>query len=157
MAEIENFRRLFDYDNWANAAHLESLRKAAQPPASALRAFAHVLATRRIWLKRLEPARYATELKFYPALDVAGCAALMTEEQALWKELLAGLGDAGLDQRREFRDSLGNPYTMRVRDMLMHVLLHSAHHRGQVALELRQAGFTPADADLYISPMAQPL
>ncbi|MCC6464405.1 MAG: DinB family protein [Planctomycetes bacterium] len=155
MAETANFARLFDYDNWANAAHLDSLRKAGSPPASALKAFAHVVATRRIWLKRLD-ARYATDLKFYPALDVAGCAALMAEEQALWKELLAGLDDQALDATRSFKDSLGNPYTMRVRDMLMHVLLHSAHHRGQVALELRQAGFTPADADLYISPMARP-
>jgi uncharacterized damage-inducible protein DinB len=34
-----------------------------------------------------------------------------------------------------------------VDDILMHVVMHSAYHRGQIALEVRCAGQTPAYTD----------
>jgi len=41
-----------------------------------------------------------------------------------------------------------------VGDILTHVLLHSAYHRGQIAVDLRAAGLTPAYTD-YIHAVRQ--
>ena len=46
-----------------------------------------------------------------------------------------------------YRNSKGEPWTSTVGDILTHVVTHSAYHRGQVASELRAAGFEPAYTD----------
>ena len=38
-------------------------------------------------------------------------------------------------------------YDSLVRDILTHVFMHSAYHRGQIASDMRQAGFVPAYTD----------
>ena len=54
---------------------------------------------------------------------------------------------AGLNEKIEYRNSKGEPWSSRVEDILTHVLFHSAYHRGQVALEMRAAGLEPAYTD----------
>ena len=38
-------------------------------------------------------------------------------------------------------------YDSLVRDILTHVFMHSAYHRGQIAVDMRQNGVTPAYTD----------
>ena len=44
-------------------------------------------------------------------------------------------------------NSKGQSWTSRVEDVLTHVLLHGAYHRGQIASALREAGLTPPYTD----------
>src|SRR5574341_974637 len=46
------------------------------------------------------------------------------------------------------RSIRGKTYEFQIQKVLMHVLTHEFHHRGQICLLLRQAGFTPPDVDL---------
>ena len=39
-------------------------------------------------------------------------------------------------------------------DVLLHVIMHSAYHRGQVATDMRAAAFTPAYTD-FIHAISQ--
>jgi uncharacterized damage-inducible protein DinB len=59
--------------------------------------------------------------------------------------LRASAGDDG--RPVGYRNSKGEPWTSTVGDILTHVVTHSAYHRGQVASELRAAGFIPAYTD----------
>ena len=45
-------------------------------------------------------------------------------------------------------------WSSRVGDILMHVLFHSAYHRGQIALQMRASGVAPAYTD-YIHAVRQ--
>ena len=56
---------------------------------------------------------------------------------------------AGQDRYRtpQTVNSKGEPWTSSVEDILTHVVLHAAHHRGQVASGLRAAGHEPAYTD----------
>ena len=65
----------------------------------------------------------------------------------LWRNYLTQLSPAGFDEKIEYRNSKGEAWSSRVEDVLTHVLLHSAYHRGQVALEMRSAGIGPAYTD----------
>ena len=47
----------------------------------------------------------------------------------------------------EYRNSKGEAWSNRVEDILTHVLMHSAYHRGQIALEMRASGAQPAYTD----------
>jgi len=49
---------------------------------------------------------------------------------------------------RVTRNLRGKTYEFQIQKVLMHVLTHEFHHRGQICLLLRQAGFTPPDVDL---------
>ena len=152
MTDPAYFQQLFAYDDWANAGHLDGLAKAASP--AALKAMAHLLAAREIWLLRVT-GQPVGELKFFRHIDADQCRTLHEKVHREWQTWLGTLTPEQLTEQVTFKDSLGTPYTLERRTMLMHVLLHSAHHRGQVAMAQRQAGFTPTDFDLYLSPLAQ--
>lgn len=140
-----HLRRQLAWDAWANREAIASLRSAAAPPARALRFMCHVPATERLWLGRLrqDPAPVVV----WPEQTVDECAAQAEAMAGEWPRLLDGLGPADLQRAVAYRNSLGESWTSTVGDILAHVVAHSAYHRGQVASELRGAGFTPAYTD----------
>jgi uncharacterized damage-inducible protein DinB len=57
-----------------------------------------------------------------------------------------------MDERRlesgiTYRNTKGEPWTNSVGDILMHVTMHSAYHRGQIAAAMRAEGHAPAYTD----------
>ena len=154
MNSIENFRRLFAYDDWANREALASLATSGAPPARALRLMAHVAAAERLWLERLRGERQS--MPVWPELTLDECAAHLAEMPALWSEYLAALDPARLGHTIAYTNSKGEPWTSVTADVLTHVVMHSAYHRGQVALEVRAAGATPAYTD-FIHAVTQGL
>ncbi len=76
----------------------------------------------------------------------------MTDEMsAAWCNYLERLANqfapGSLDDKVEYRNSKGEPWSSRVEDILIHVLFHSAYHRGQIALQMRTSGMEPAYTD----------
>jgi uncharacterized damage-inducible protein DinB len=129
---------------WADGEVLAALRSGADP--EALRLFGHLLAAEHVWLSRLagrEP-RHAV----WPALTLADCGALATENAGGYAAYLDGAPD--LDAPVSYRTSRGDAWTTPARDILMQVLLHGAYHRGQIAQALARTGATPPNTD-YIT------
>jgi len=83
----------------------------------------------------------------WPSSTIEDCLALVEEMASAWREYLSGLAAGDLDEKVEYRNSKGELWSSRVQDVLLHVLLHSAYHRGQIALEMRAAGVEPAYTD----------
>ena len=46
-----------------------------------------------------------------------------------------------------YKNTKGESWTNSVEDILMHVVMHSAYHRGQIAADMRAAGHSPAYTD----------
>ena len=69
------------------------------------------------------------------------------ETSRLWRDYLDGLLAADLSRAVSYKNSKGEVYTSAVEDILTHVLLHSAYHRGQIASHMRANGQTPAYTD----------
>jgi uncharacterized damage-inducible protein DinB len=46
-----------------------------------------------------------------------------------------------------YKNSRGEDWTSSVADILNQLILHAAHHRGQISLEIRRSGKTPAPVD----------
>jgi uncharacterized damage-inducible protein DinB len=143
-AELGWFRRLFEYDGWANAAALVSLREGPAPP-KAERWMAHIVASERIWMARLR--QEPSSLPVWPDLDPEACAGEITELQGEWERCLESLTDEDLEDGVAYRNSLGQFWTSTVGDILTHVVLHSSYHRGQIAAAVREAGGPPAYTD----------
>ena len=142
MTPLTSVRRRFRHHAWAGSALLGVI--ADHPAPGALRPFAHALAADRVWHHRLTGAP-AEGLEFWPILDVAGCRVLLAETTADWTATLGGPVD--LDAGLAYQNSRGEPFESAVADVLDHVLLHAAHHRGQANAALRVSGATPRALD----------
>ncbi len=87
----------------------------------------------------------------WPGSTIDDCAVLADEMSLAWRTYLVRVANpfapGSLDDKVEYRNSKGEPWSSRVEDILMHVLFHSAYHRGQIALQMRASGLTPAYTD----------
>jgi uncharacterized damage-inducible protein DinB len=87
----------------------------------------------------------------WPHFTRPQCEAEAAKLAALWKDHLNALQEADLQGSVAYKNTQGDAWTSRVDDILMHVILHSAYHRGQIASDLRAAGFTPASTDFILA------
>jgi uncharacterized damage-inducible protein DinB len=142
--------RLLKYDAWANRETLDSLRIATPPPRS-LRWIAHIIGAEYLWLARLR--RESATLAVWPELELEACEKLLAGLNQSWPEYLENNSHA-LEDRVPYTNSRGEAWTSTVEEILIHVTIHSAYHRGQIATELRAAGLTPAYTD-YIHAVRQ--
>ncbi|MFZ0480307.1 MAG: DinB family protein [Terriglobales bacterium] len=140
-----DFLRMFTYDHWANRECLKAMQAGGSISGASVGRIAHILSAEKLWLERLQNQKQS--LPVWPGSTVAECAALADEMALAWRDFLAKLGSGGLNEKIEYRNSKGDPWSSRVEDVLMHVLMHSAYHRGQIAIEMRAAGLEPAYTD----------
>ena len=145
MDLLASLRRQLRYDAWANREVLKVLAGAATPPEKTLRWLAHILAAERLWLDRLRGEPSAVVV--WPAPDLGRSRAGIEELEKLWQDYLEALTPEGLGVVVTYVNSKGEPWTSRVEDVLQHVVIHSAYHRGQIAAALREAGIPPAYTD----------
>ena len=87
---------------------------------------------------RVHPGRMRRKRQRYPRCG-----------RAIW-----GRSEADLAELVTYQNSQGETWSSRKDDILMHLITHSAYHRGQVAVAVRAAGFTPAYTD-YIHSIRQ--
>jgi uncharacterized damage-inducible protein DinB len=144
MDRLTRLQRLFRYDDWANRETLASLRKGVTTP-KALRWLAHVIGAEKLWIERLNRSKPGAAV--WPELSLERCGKELDEVGKLWDEFLGDLDPEGFEREIEYVNSKGERWSSTVGDVLNHVLLHSAYHRGQIAAEVRSAGGEPAYTD----------
>jgi uncharacterized damage-inducible protein DinB len=66
------------------------------------------------------------------------------------------MDEAALRVGVTYKNTKGEPWTNSVEDILTHVIMHSAYHRGQIAADMRASGHTPAYTD-FIHAVRQKL
>ena len=141
----EHLRRQFAYDAWANREVLATLSASARPTARPLQLLAHILSAERLWLERIR--KQPQSLPVWPDFTLEQCEAQIAELARLWGEYLSQLSHAGLSEKVTYKNTKGEPWTSTVEDILTHVVLHSAYHRGQIATQVRAGGEQPAYTD----------
>jgi uncharacterized damage-inducible protein DinB len=154
MELLEHLLRQFAYDEWANREVLTGLRASAHPTTRPRQLVAHILSAERLWLERIQ--KQPQSLPVWPDFTFDQCEAQIAELTQLWRDYLARLSTAGLSDKVVYKNSKGEPWNSTVEDVVTHVLLHSAYHRGQIASLTRAAGEQPAYTD-YIHAVRQGL
>jgi len=145
---VEHLHRLFAHLAWADARALQSLREATHPQDQARELLAHVLGAEHVWLARLE-GRPPT-VAVWPALSLDECEALARDNEQAYARYLGALDADAVHRAVHYRNSAGAEFDSRVEDILLHVALHGAYHRGQVAAAVRRGGDVPSPTD-YIA------
>ena len=158
-SSVAELVRLYDYSCWANrlllsvSARLSAeqfTRNVAGSYGSVRTTFVHVLSAEWGWLERcgglhrgdrLQPEQFATLDQLVEA---------WSRVEAHMRAFLDGLGDDDLQFTIEFALGPGPRQSRPMGDILLHALIHAAHHRGQVALLLRELGLVPGNVDFLI-------
>ncbi|MGA2745208.1 MAG: DinB family protein [Candidatus Sulfotelmatobacter sp.] len=160
MNLADYLRRQFAYDEWANREVLAAIRRAgasnhaSENPRSAnqrsanqrsLQLMSHILAAELVWLERLK--QQPQSVPVWPEPDLAQCEAQAAKMGGLWLEFLDLITAGDVSQSISYKNSKGEEWTSTIVDVLTHVLMHSAYHRGQIATHMRASGETPAYTD----------
>jgi len=114
---------------------------------SVLGTLVHLFGADRLWLARLkgDPAnRFLSEEDYHLTVLQSDWPALFQQ----WKDWAAGLTDEVAQAEVSYSDMRGNPWRQPLGQLVLHVVNHGTHHRGQVSGFLRAMGHTPPKLDL---------
>ncbi|HEU4830054.1 MAG TPA: DinB family protein [Gemmatimonadales bacterium] len=144
------FRPLLEQLAWADERALQTLRSSPADEPRARELLAHVIGAETVWLARIEGRE--PDLAVWPPLTLDECEAASRRVRAGYAALLARIESdpAELTRMVHYRNSAGLEFDSSVTDILRHVALHGAYHRGQVALLARMSGIAPQATD-YIA------
>lgn len=145
MPSLDYFRSLFRHDDWANRASWQSLLAVTNSPPRATEVMAHIAGAELLWLERLLETPQTAVVWPTDALRAVGDQ--LTTLHRRWMRYLASLGEDDLKGEIDYVNSQGEPWRNNRRDILMHVILHSSYHRGQIASLLGRAGHQSAYTD----------
>jgi uncharacterized damage-inducible protein DinB len=148
-----NLSHLIRYDVWANRETLRAMPERGSPPRS-LKWLAHIIAAEYLWLARMQHT--PAPLPVWPDLSLEECEQQLNELARQLVSVSNGMTPARLAERVPYTNSKGEPWASSVEEILTHVVIHSAYHRGQIASDLRAAGQVPAYTD-YIHAVRQGL
>jgi uncharacterized damage-inducible protein DinB len=140
---------------WADIQIFAALRDFPPAQPDALPLLGHILAAEHHWLCRLEDrdARVAV----FPALTIPECEALAAENAREYQAYFGKLTEADLAAVVHYRSNKGDECTSSVIDVVTHVVIHGAYHRGQIARVIGRGGGQPPNTDYmaFVRSLAQ--
>src|SRR5262245_16358287 len=149
-------RNHIDYTAWASRRLVEAASRLSPEELtrdfqtadrSILDTLVHTFAADRIWFYRLAGG----ENPGFIADSDRPTGGLQNDWPALhdrWKNWARGLTDARISAPVSYRDMAGNPWEQPLWQLILHVVNHGTHHRGQVSGFLRALGYPPPQLDL---------
>ena len=153
--DVKTLKQHLAYSAWASERLVEAAAKLSEAELtrdfgtadkSVLGTLVHVFAADRVWLARVRgnvPARF---------IDVDRDMKMSVLETD-WPAVLAGWQeylDTATDMNAPiaYKDLKGNSYTTPLWQIVLHVVNHATHHRGQASGFLRTMGRVPPPLDL---------
>ena len=153
---LETLRSHIDYTAWASRrildaaaalSHDELMHDFGTADKSVLGTLLHVYGADVGWIERM----YGNSPRTRPYPDDASLAWLQAEWPRIWerwKVYVAGLTDGGAEAEVAYTSMKGDAFRSPAWQIVMHVVNHGTHHRGQAAGFLRSLGKTPPVLDL---------
>ena len=148
-----------EYTCWANGLVVDAVEKLTAEQfvrpmgssfASVRDTLVHAMWAEWVWLERWEgrSSREVFDPQAFPTL--ASIRERWTEIETRRQGLIAGMR-AGAEARRvSYVNRLGERWEYPLGQMMQHVVIHSAYHRGQVVTLLRQLGASAPTTDYLV-------
>jgi uncharacterized damage-inducible protein DinB len=133
------------FDYCANMASIEALRQASSPLSEALKIAAHIAGIGELWLARVD--RREPSLTAWPSISLSELSPMFGFQRDRWVSLASKYSDFS---QIHYVTRTGVNVANTFAEIVQEVLLHSAHHRGQIALLLRQSSSEPPTSTDYI-------
>ncbi len=144
---LEFFRNLFAHDKWAIDRSLATIQWLANSRAQLM--LSHILLAEKIWLDRLK-GEDQTVADVFTALSLDECVHASRELNAEYINYIGSLSESDLDSLVSYKTIKGDPFQTSVKDILTHVGIHGAYHRGQIAMLVRDGGGEAVGTDYIL-------
>lgn len=141
----QHLQRMFRGMSWGDRQMIAAVDDAPAAKAEALPLLSHVLAAEEVWLARLE--RRDARLPVWPTLSVKDCQRVAAENEAGYAAFLARIDEGQLSAILHYQNQAGRSFETPVIDILTHVVIHGAYHRGQIAKILGRVGAASPNTD----------
>lgn len=155
MVDVATLKQHLAYSAWASRRLVEAAGKLSEDERTrdfgtadkgVLGTLVHTFAADRVWLGRVQgnvPGRFIEVERDMnmPALENEWPKVLEG-----WQAFLDGVTDPAA--MVSYKDLKGNAYTTPLWQIVLHVVNHATHHRGQVSGFLRTMGHPPPPVDL---------
>lgn len=154
--QISDIHNLFAYDRWANARLLRAAGELGTEKyaaelggsfGSVRNTLGHIVAVEWLYLRRWLGESPSALPDWAKTADPAALRQKLDEAEAGQKAFLASLGPADLERPVRYTNIAGKKLEYPLGDLLLHLVNHSTHHRGQAAALIRQAGAAPPEMD----------
>ena len=155
LISTEILRQQVAYTTWATGRLLEAASQLTEDELvrdfhtadqSVEGTLAHIFRANLLWLPRLQGVASP------PLVTEGQTLAVLQAEwpvlQARWTEWIGKLDNTAAETEIFYTDSKGNYWRQPLWQLLLHVVNHDTHHRGQVTGFLRALGYTPPGLDL---------
>lgn len=145
-----------EYTDWASTRLLDAagalkreelVRDFGTADKSVLGTMLHIFGADRIWLTRVR----GDESGVPPGPEFADLAVLRPVWQGVlaeWRAWARPMADSDFDREISYRDLKGRAWRTPLWQVVLHVVNHATHHRGQAAGFMRSMGRVPPALDL---------
>jgi uncharacterized damage-inducible protein DinB len=146
---VPYFLDQLDYTLWANNRALASIEALPESDGKAqtIKLLSHVVAAQYIWYARAS-GKTETALPVWGVMTLDDIRERVPLISVMWKEYLQSKTYSDLQELSfSYKNTLGKEYNNTLLEILTHFPIHSAYHRAQIAMLVRQNGGTPAITD----------
>ena len=137
------FNQLFDYNFYSNKKLIETCSGLEMVPEKSKKLFSHILNAHHIWNARILGKK--PEYGVWQIHDIKEWGDIHYENQRSSFEITRHTED--FEKRIDYENSEGRLYANTLQDILFQIINHSAHHRGQIALDFRANNLDPLSLD----------
>jgi uncharacterized damage-inducible protein DinB len=112
--------------------------------------FVHIIWAEELWLERWQGRSFVRELdsKDYPTSD--HIKQKIEDLSAIQIKFLKSLRPGDKDRKISYENFQGENWAYKLRQMVQHLILHSAYHRGQLVTLFRQLKVNPPGTDYLL-------
>ena len=156
---VASVQQLYDYSYWANTklfaviAELtdEQFTQAVAGSYGSIRnTLVHAVSAEWGWLDRCGGPPRGERLRPDDYPNLASVEAIWNRVERDMRAFLGNLTDDDLARPIEFAIGSGPKQILPMKNLLVHGVVHTGHHRGQIALLLRTLGFAPGNLDFLV-------
>ena len=137
--------KTLDYNQWANDRFIDHLSGLDGYPESISRLMSHILNAMDIWISRIK-----TNESNFEVWQIHNESKWQELNNNLCQESLMIATERSLNDWIHYKNTKGVAGSRQVGHILYHLVNHSTYHRGQMALELNNAGLKAVSTDYFI-------
>ncbi|QQS36010.1 MAG: DinB family protein [Ignavibacteriales bacterium] len=143
----QHYIHLFEHNDWANKLSAASISETKNINPKAVSIFAHIVNAQQLWLNRILGR---SGLKPWDERSLDESIIFSSQSTKDWMEFLKNSAESDIEKSISYQNSKGENFSNKIGQIINQVISHSSHHRGQIALLVRQSGGEPARTDYIL-------